>query len=100
MEYREFVPRLLLLWRWVEKCMRGTRGFIPWRGLRCCMFFFVSFAYANLQAQSPSGIAAVRVATGLTQPLFVTAPPGDFGRLFIVQQNGIIRILDLATGAV
>ena len=39
-----------------------------------------------------------RVASGLTRPLFVTAPPGDSGRLFIVQQNGQIRILNLATG--
>jgi glucose/arabinose dehydrogenase len=35
---------------------------------------------------------------GLTRPLFITAPPGDSGRLFIVQQNGQIRILNLITG--
>jgi len=35
----------------------------------------------------------------LTQPLFITAPPGDSGRLFIVLKNGQIRILNLATGA-
>jgi glucose/arabinose dehydrogenase len=31
---------------------------------------------------------AVRVAAGLTRPVFVTAPPGDYGRLFIVEQRG------------
>jgi cysteine-rich repeat protein len=38
-----------------------------------------------------------RVATGLSSPLFATSPPGDLNRLFIVQQGGQIRILDLGT---
>jgi glucose/arabinose dehydrogenase len=55
----------------------------------------------------PAGAAADdfalrRVATGLTRPLFVTAPPGDTGRVFIVEQRsgstGRVRILDFATG--
>ncbi|MEY2544573.1 MAG: hypothetical protein QOE81_2034 [Verrucomicrobiota bacterium] len=48
--------------------------------------------------QAVPGLDAIRVASGLTQPLFVTAPPGDFNRLFIVQQGGQIRILNLNTG--
>ena len=40
-------------------------------------------------------LARVTVVSGLTSglsgPLFVTAPPGDTGRIFIVLQNGIIR---------
>lgn len=46
-------------------------------------------------------LARVTVASGLTAgtsgPLFVTAPRGDTGRIFIVLQNGIIR--QLARGA-
>lgn len=44
-----------------------------------------------------------RVANSLSMPLFVTAPPGDFNRAFIVEQRitgtstGRIRILDLTT---
>jgi len=35
-----------------------------------------------------------RVASGLSAPLFVTSPPGDYDRLFIVEQNTArIRIL-------
>jgi glucose/arabinose dehydrogenase len=45
-----------------------------------------------------SAISATRVATGLSQPLFAVAPPGDTGRLFILEKTGLIRILDLATG--
>lgn len=35
------------------------------------------------------------VATGLSRPVFATAPGGDPNRLFIVEQGGRIRILDL-----
>src|SRR5512134_840176 len=47
-----------------------------------------------------STIGATRVATGLDQPLYVTAAPGDTGRLFIVEKTGTIKILDLNTGLV
>src|SRR5262245_9786420 len=40
-----------------------------------------------------------RVASGLSQPVFVTHAPGDTSRLFIVQRTGAIRILNLNTGA-
>jgi glucose/arabinose dehydrogenase len=52
-----------------------------------------------LHGQAVQGLDAVRVASGLSSPLFVTAPPGDFNRLFIVQQGGQIRILNLTTGS-
>src|SRR5262245_29340789 len=45
-----------------------------------------------------SSISATRVASGLSQPLFAVAPPGDTGRLFILEKTGLIRILDLSTG--
>ena len=51
-------------------------------------------------AQTISGLAAARVASGLDQPLFVTAPPNDFKRLFIVLRKGQVLTLDLASGMV
>jgi len=39
-------------------------------------------------------LTAVRVASGLRQPLYATAPPRDFERLFIVEQRGRIRVLE------
>ena len=51
-------------------------------------------------AYASANIAATRVASGLNQPLFVAAPPGDTGRLFIVEKTGAIKILDLNTGSV
>src|SRR6266480_648806 len=61
-------------------------------------FVLVAISLAGLRAQTVPTLDAIRVASGLTQPLFVTAPPGDSGRLFILQQDGRIRILNLATG--
>ncbi len=42
-------------------------------------------------------IRSERVASGLAQPVGAFAIPGDTGRLFIVEQVGRIRILDLTT---
>ena len=42
---------------------------------------------------SPTPLTAVRVAAGLTSPVYVAAAPGDTGRLFIVEQGGVIKIL-------
>jgi glucose/arabinose dehydrogenase len=49
-------------------------------------------------------LATTRVASGLSKPLFVTAPPRDTSRLFIVEQgtNGTaeIKILDLESNTI
>jgi hypothetical protein len=34
------------------------------------------------------------ISTSLNQPVFMTAPPGDSTRLFVVEQGGLIRIID------
>lgn len=58
--------------------------------------------YGHSTADTTPGsqlIAAQRVASGLSSPLFGASPPGDPDRLFIVEQHtGRIRILDLGTG--
>jgi glucose/arabinose dehydrogenase len=54
----------------------------------------------NGQQGAVGSIFATRVAEGLDAPLFAVSPPGDLGRLFIVEKAGAIRILDLATGNV
>src|SRR5688572_5739582 len=52
------------------------------------------------QQGSAGSISATRVAAGLDAPLFAVSPPGDLGRLFIVEKAGAVKILDLATGKV
>lgn len=51
-------------------------------------------------AASPVPMTTVRLASGLNRPIFATHAPGDTGRLFFVEQRGVIRILDLNTNTV
>ena len=50
-------------------------------------------------AQTPR-LDAARVAGGFTAPVFVTAPPGDTSRIFVVQQSGQIKIINLPSRTV
>jgi glucose/arabinose dehydrogenase len=55
---------------------------------------------AALLGAAPAGavVTTQRVASGLARPVYATAPPGDYGRLFVVEQHsGRIKILDLTT---
>lgn len=49
----------------------------------------------------PVGITLARqqvnAGFALNSPLFVTAPPGDANRLFVIEQSGVIKIVDRAT---
>ena len=51
-----------------------------------------------LAAQSP--LSATLVASGLSDPIFVTAPAGDFGRLFVVERGAdplaSVRLVDIS----
>ncbi len=66
-------------------------------------FLLCLLAAASLspvKAQAVRGLDAVRVAGGFNLPVFATAAPRDKARLFVVQQSGQIRIIDLASGTV
>src|ERR1044072_3117025 len=60
----------------------------------------LTYGSAPNPAYATATISATRVASGLDQPLYVTAAPGDTSRLFIVEKTGTIQILDLNTGQV
>jgi glucose/arabinose dehydrogenase len=56
-------------------------------------------AFFCLSSSTQAAIIGLeRVATGLSNPMFVTHAPGDSSRLFIAQRSGAIRILNLNTG--
>jgi glucose/arabinose dehydrogenase len=64
-----------------------------------CLLFLTTFC--TVAGANAAGIAARRVASGLSRPVYVTSPPGDTDRLFIVEQHtGRIKILNLNTGLV
>ena len=54
----------------------------------------------SARAQTVPPLDATRIAGGFSAPLFVTAPPRDGSRLFVVERGGLIRIIDLATNTV
>ncbi len=65
-------------------------------GYRFGGLFFAGLVVALSVVGRPShagtGLKAIRIATPLTQPLFVTHAPGDSHRLFIVEQTGRIKV--------
>lgn len=61
------------------------------------VFLVVVASFATMSSVLAQGFGLERVATGLARPVFLTAPPGDTERVFIVEQHtGAIRILRLA----
>ena len=86
-----------------------TRNFTPGRTRtmirrRILLAAFValaltSSAFAQLDPlpDIPKGTIAVNlqpVATGMAAPLYGISPPGDTSRLFVLEQNGLVRILE------
>ena len=47
---------------------------------------------AGVSPSPTTSLSGVVVASGLSRPLFAASPPGDTGRLFIVEQDGIVKI--------
>ena len=72
-----------------------------WRAIR---YFFVAGFLPILAlstfARVGDSIDAERIATGFTIPLYVCAPPGDTSRLFVAEQHGKIKIINLPSRTV
>ena len=67
-------------------------------GARLSVLGSVALALAvGVAREAPADLTTELVASGLIQPLFATYAPGDADRLFIVEQPGVIRILDIAS---
>lgn len=72
---------------------------MPVKPNRTIHFIVLMLILTTFCAAAGAGIALKRVASALDRPLYVTAPPGDTGRLFIVEQHtGRIKILNLNAG--
>ena len=65
-----------------------------------CISLLTAGAVTPAHGGGVAPLTTVRVAGGLNRPIFVTHAPGDETRLFIVEQRGVIRILDFQTGTV
>ena len=49
-------------------------------------------------ASTLTSLTLQTVTSNLSAPVFVTAPPGDVARLFVVEQGGTIKILERTSG--
>ncbi len=58
-----------------------------------CQLENTSAICAGVPSVAGTSIVSVRVASGLSSPLFVTAPRLDPNRVFVVEQGGRIRII-------
>lgn len=70
--------------RWISRSARAAAGLALAGAL---------ILPGTLRAATP--LTTEQVATGLSNPVFVTHAPRDYDRLFIVEQIGFVRILDL-----
>lgn len=78
---------------------RGSRIDSPAGGSPCLLMIVLSAVIIGAGASRASGITTRRVASGLSRPVYVTSPPADAERLFILEQHtGRIKILNLDTG--
>ena len=68
--------------------------------IACLMMLPVAGVSTPTHGGTVAALDTVRVASSLNRPIFVTHAPGDEARLFIVEQRGVIRILDLTTETV
>jgi glucose/arabinose dehydrogenase len=62
-----------------------------------CVFLLGAFAVSIANGQNLS--LQTVIGGGLSQPLFLTAPPGDHNRLFILEKGGQVRVFDRQTNA-
>ena len=70
-----------------------------WISLGAALFLFAWGAATSTAAED---FSVERIATGLARPVFLTAPPGDLNRVFIVEQRsgsvGRIQLFPLPAG--
>ncbi|HEV8305269.1 MAG TPA: PQQ-dependent sugar dehydrogenase, partial [Gemmatimonadales bacterium] len=53
----------------------------------------LSLSCGSGSTQPPAGTVALHLISGaLSSPLYVTSPPGDTARLFVVEQGGAVRV--------
>ncbi|MCC6764702.1 MAG: PQQ-dependent sugar dehydrogenase [Deltaproteobacteria bacterium] len=75
-----------------EECDDG--GTTPGDGCSAsCQLEDTSALCAGVPATGGTAIHSVRVASGLQAPVFVTAPPLDPNRIFVLEQAGRIRVI-------
>src|SRR4051812_44101494 len=69
--------------------------------MRTALYIVTVSACMVFTPQTDAAISGTtRVASGLAAPEFATFAPGDPNHLFVVQQGGVIKVVDLSTKTV
>ncbi|MDF0674545.1 MAG: PQQ-dependent sugar dehydrogenase [Nitrospira sp.] len=79
------------------------RTLILWTTLcMCCTGLAACGGKGDTQDSAPTSttLKLQTIASNLNFPVFMTAPPGDSNRLFVLELGGAIKVLDRATGSV
>lgn len=61
------------------------------------LFPFAPWLLAFAPLAGAQDMAAVQIATGLDRPVFLVSPPGEADRLFVIEQQGRVRIIESGT---
>jgi glucose/arabinose dehydrogenase len=60
----------------------------------------LALATTTAMAGEIAPLDSVRIASGLNRPIYVTHAPGDYTRIYIIEKRGVIRVMNIKTGAV
>lgn len=63
-----------------------------WGILGGCALAMLGLASEAVAGGTP--LTTVQVASGLRRPIYVTAPDGDFNRIFVIEKEGRIRVIE------
>ena len=69
------------------------------RSIHRCLLLTAQLGLLAFAADAQT-LTTTRVASGLSSPVHATSAPGDATRLFLVEQRGLIKVLDLTTNTV
>ena len=80
------------------------RNVVLWATLCVCFINLLAACKGEGDAQdtipTSTALKLQPLASNLTSPVFLGAPPGDTSRLFVVEQGGTIKVLDRTSGTV
>lgn len=74
--------------------MGRVRGRLALAGIAILAACGVAAAVATAREARGDALRLTRVATGLSLPVFVTAAPGEPNRLYVVEQGGLVKVIE------
>src|SRR3989454_215449 len=83
-------------WYWDETRRMSNEGLVTMRALILCLSLVTAckgFIDSAVPPPPPPGVPALQRVGNFSSPVYLTAPPADTQRLFVIQQDGAVRVL-------